>query len=537
MNGLMMPFPLTTTVILRRAETLHGHKEIVSRLADKSYHRYTYKDAVRRAKKLAVALQNHGIHSGDRVATLCWNHYQHLEAYLGVASCGAVIHTLNPRLHHDDLAYIVNDAQDKFLLVDEPLLPLWEKFRDRVKLASVIVVGPDMKMPRGMHNYEQLLADADESKFVYPALEENQAAAMCYTSGTTGQPKGVLYSHRAILLQSLALGMVDTLGLCEADVVLPVVPMFHVNAWNIPFVCSLMGSKQVYVGTHSDPASLLEVLQQERATVTSGVPTIWLGVLQFLDKNPKAYDLSNLRAIISGGSAVPISMIQGYQERHGLKVIQAWGMTEMTPLGTVANLPSDMRYVCSADQYAFRAKQGFPAPFVEIRARGASGLVDWDGKSAGELEVRGPWVAGAYYNCPEGSASFTSDGWFRTGDIVSIDSRGCIEIKDRAKDVIKSGGEWISSVALESALMGHPAVAEAAVVAVEHPKWQERPLAVVVLKDGKSATAEELLQHLEASFAKWWLPDAVVFTNAIPRTTAGKFLKRALRDQYRDYLK
>ncbi len=536
MNGLMMHFPLTITAMIRRAEALHGHKEVVSRLPDKSYHRYTYRDATRRAKRLAAALARLGVQSGDRVATLCWNHSQHLEAYLGITGSGAVVHTLNPRLHPDDLAYIANDAQDKILLVDDVLLPLWDKFRDRVSVERTIVVSARRAVPPGTIHYETLLEQADDRGYEYPDLEEDEAAAMCYTSGTTGRPKGVLYSHRAIVLQSLALGMVDTLALCEADVVVPVVPMFHVNAWNIPFVCTLLGAKQVYIGPHLDPASLLDVLQQERATVTSGVPTIWLGVLQLLDKKPGAYDLSSLRAIITGGSAAPLSMIEGFQERHGLKVIQAWGMTEMTPMGSIANVPCDLRQSPPAEQYAFRAKQGLPAPFVEIRARGANGLVPWDGNTVGELEVRGPWVARAYYNCPEGAASFTEDGWFRTGDMVTIDARGCICICDRAKDVIKSGGEWISSVALENALMGHPAVAEAAVIAVEHAKWQERPLAVVVLKEGRTATATELLAYLEERFAKWWLPDAVVFVREIPRTTAGKFLKRALREQYRHYL-
>jgi fatty-acyl-CoA synthase len=536
MNGLMMHFPLTVTAMIRRAEALHGHKEVVSRLPDKSYHRYTYRDAVRRAKRLAASLAGLGVQRGDRVATLCWNHYQHLEAYLGITGSGAVVHTLNPRLHPDDLAYIATDAQDKVLLVDDILLPLWERFRDRVPIERTVVVSAQQAVPPETIHYEALLEQADARGYDYPQLEEDEAAAMCYTSGTTGRPKGVLYSHRAIVLQSLALGMVDTLGLCEADVVVPVVPMFHVNAWNIPFVCTLLGAKQVYIGPHLDPASLLDVLQQERATVTSGVPTIWLGVLQLLDKHPGAYDLSNLRAIITGGSAAPLSMIQGFQERHGLKVIQAWGMTEMTPMGTIANLPCDLRQACPAEQYAFRARQGLPAPFVEIRARGANDLVPWDGNTVGELEVRGPWVASAYYNCPEGAASFTADGWFRTGDMVTIDARGCITICDRAKDVIKSGGEWISSVALENALMGHAAVAEAAVIAVEHAKWQERPLAVVVLKEGRTATAPELLGYLEERFAKWWLPDAVVFVREIPRTTAGKFLKRALREQFRHYL-
>ena len=536
MNGLMMNYPLTVPKILKRAETLYANKEIVDQRPDKSWHRYTYRDLAQRAKKLALALHDLKVQSGDRVATLCWNHHEHLEAYFGVPAAGAVLHTLNPRLHPDDLAYIVNDAQDKVLLVDDCLLPLLEQFRKRVACTHVVVISSAENQPHGILGYEQLLANANAAEFRYPDLEENQAAAMCYTSGTTGKPKGVLYSHRAIALQAMAFGMVDTLGICEADVVVPIALMFHANGWNLPFACTLAGSKQVYLSPHLDPPGLLQVLERERATFTAGVPTIWLAVLQVLDRNPGAYDLSHLRVIMTGGSAAPRSMIQGFQERHGLNVLHIWGMTEMAPLGSMAYLPCALREAPTAEQYAYRAKQGVPAPFIEFRARGTAGLVPWDGKSVGELEVRGPWVARAYYNCPEGAASFTDDGWFRTGDIVTIDAGGCIEIQDRAKDVIKSGGEWISSVALENALMGHPAVAEAAVVAVEHPKWQERPLAVVVLKNGRTATAQELLDFLAPHFAKWWLPDAVVFVSEIPRTSAGKFLKRALRERFRDYL-
>jgi len=334
MNGLMVEYPVTGAANLERAETLYASKEIVNEQPDGDWHRYTYGDLAHRAKKLAVALLDLGVQSGDRVATLCWNRHQHLEAYFGVTAAGAVVHTLNPRLHPDDLAYIVNDAQDKVLLVDDGLLPLLEQFHQRVSCAHIVVISAEEKTPEGMIAYEPLLARAGEEDFRYPELDENQAVAMCYTSGTTGKPKGVLYSHRALALQAMALGMVDALGICEADVVVPVVPMFHANAWNLPFTCTLTGSKQVYLGPHLDPPALLRVLERERATFTAGVPTVWLAVLQVLDKNPGAYDLSRLRTIMTGGSAAPRSMIQGFQERHGLKVLHGWGMTEMAPLGS-----------------------------------------------------------------------------------------------------------------------------------------------------------------------------------------------------------
>ena len=533
--GLIMDYPLTLPAILRRAELLYGKKEIVSRLPDKRFHRYTYTDFVRRAQRLAVALRKLGIKPGERVATLCWNHHQHLEAYFGVPALGAVLHTLNPRLHVDDLIYIINHAGDKAILLDRIFLPLFEKLRPKIKSRHVIVVSEEGPKPSGMLDYEALLAGVDESDFSYPNLDERQAAAICYTSGTTGRPKGVLYSHRAIVLHSFVSAMVDTLGLGESDVILPVVPMFHVNAWGLPFTATLIGAKQVFPGPHLDPISLLDAYQAERVTMTAGVPTIWLGLLQALDKNPGSYDLSSLRLLLVGGAAAPKAMIQGFAERHRLNVVHAWGMTETCPLGTVALLPADLRRAPAEVQYAYRAKQGPPAAFIEIRARGDLGLVPWDGKTMGELEVRGPWVASAYYNSPEGKDRFTKDGWFRTGDIVTIDERGWMAIQDRSKDLIKSGGEWISSVALENFLMGHPAVAEAAVIAVPHPKWQERPLAVVVLKKGQTASAEELMAHLEPHFAKWWLPDAVEFVEQIPRTAVGKFLKSALRERFRDY--
>ncbi len=535
MNGLTMEYQLTVPAMLRRAEALHGPREIVSRRPDRSLHRYTYADFVRRAKQLAAALRELGVRPGERVATLAWNNYQHLEAYFGVPLCGGVLHTLNLRLHPDELAYVVDHADDRVILVDEVLLPLYEKIAGRVHLAHVIVVAESGAAREGMLDYETLLAAADVTSFTYPEPDEREAAAMCYTSGTTGRSKGVVYSHRAIVLHSMALAMADTLGLGEADTVMPVVPMFHANAWGLPFTCVLVGAKQVFPGPFLDPISLLELCQAERVTLTGGVPTIWLGLLQVLDKDPGAYDLSSLHTLVVGGSAAPAAMIRGFEERHGLRVLHAWGMTEMAPVGSISRLTTDLHDVPAETRYAYRAKQGRPVPFIEIRARGEEGFVPWDGQSMGELEVRGPWVAAAYHDSADGGAQFTQDGWFRTGDVVTIDPRGYIELKDRAKDLIKSGGEWISSVALENALMGHPAVAEAAVIPVAHPKWQERPLACVVLKEGQVVTADELRAFLEPHVARWWLPDAVVFVAEIPRTSTGKFRKCALREQYRDF--
>ena len=548
MRGLMMDFQLTVPTIVRRAETLFGGKPVVTRRPDRSLERRTLAAAVDRARRLVVVLESLGVRPGDRVATLAWTTGQHFEVYLAIPMMGAVLHTLNLRLHHDDLAYIVNDARDRVLIVDESLLPLWERVRPHVRVDDVLVTAASGAATSYL-DYEAQLAAADGSRFVQRDIREEDAAAMCYTSGTTGRPKGVLYSHRSVVLHAYGLGLRDTAALGEDDIVLPVVPMFHVNSWGLPFGCPFFGCGQIFPGPHLDAKSVADLLSRERVTVAAGVPTVWLALLQELDQNRSAYDLSGLRAIIVGGSAAPLAMIRGFEERHQLKVIHAWGMTEMSPVGTWCNLPASMRALPADEQFRYRAKQGAPVPFVEIRARGEHGLVPWDGSTLGELEVRGPWVAARYYS--GGSAEtgpadgledlpssvlndrFTEDGWFKTGDIVSIDPLGCIDLADRGKDLVKSGGEWISSVALESALMGHPAVAEAAVIAVPHEKWDERPLAVVVLKAGRQATAEELQTFLAQNFAKWWLPDAFEFVSEIPRTSAGKFQKSTLRDRYR----
>ncbi|MEQ1730209.1 MAG: long-chain fatty acid--CoA ligase, partial [Vicinamibacterales bacterium] len=528
-----------------------GHRPVSGRRPDRSIARTTYAVVLERTRRLSAALAGLGVQPGDRVATLAWASQEHLEAYLAIPSIGAVLHTLNLRLHPDDLAYIVNDARDRVLIVDESLLPLFEKFRaqtptiEHVIVIASAVAGMDAEPRRdvtadaaapspGFLDYDTVLASADVSSLVEPAIHENDAAALCYTSGTTGRPKGVLYSHRALVLHSFSQGIADSLGIGERDVLLPIVPMFHVNAWGLPFTGVLFGAGQVLPGPHLDGASVLDLIVRERVTLTAGVPTVWLGMLQELDKNPGGHDLSALRAIAIGGSAAPASMIRAYQERHHLRIVHAWGMTEVTPLGTVCNLPAALESAPFDEQVRYRARQGKPLPFVEVRAIADGVDVPWDGQTMGELEVRGPWVARQYYNVDGPDDRFSDDGWFRTGDVVLIHPDGCVELTDRAKDLVKSGGEWISSVALENALMAHPAVAEAAVVAVPHPKWDERPLAVVVVRAGAQVTADELRAFLAPSFATWWLPDRMEFASEIPRTSVGKFRKSVLRERYKD---
>lgn len=532
MEGLIMDYQLNVPAILRRAEQLFADKEIATRLPDRSWHRYTYADLVPRARRLAAALRNElGLVDGDRVATFSWNHYQHLEAYIGVPVGGMVTHTLNLRLHPDDLTYIATHGGDRVLIADKVLWPLVENFRGRVPFEHVIAVG-DGPTPDGAIEYEDLLASAEPDALPDREIDERAAAAMCYTSGTTGRPKGAVYSHRAIALHSLASAMAGSLAVTEADVVLPVVPMFHANAWGFPFTCAFVGAKQVFPGPFLDGASLLEAFGQERVTITAGVPTIWMAILQELDANPDTYDVSTVRAMVVGGAAAPQAMIEAFEKRHGLRVLHAWGMTETCPLGSISEPTSRERALSEAEQYRYRAKQGLPAPFFEIRARGAEGLVPWDGATMGELEVRGAWVSSSYHDSPEGADRWTEDGWFKTGDIVTIEPHGYIEIQDRSKDLVKSGGEWISTVALENALMGHPAIAEAAVIAVPDEKWSERPLAVVVFREGQAASDEELTEFLAPQFAKWWLPDRYEVVDEIPKTAVGKFRKMALRERF-----
>jgi len=525
MDGLMMDYQLTLPSLLRRGETFFGNKRVITRLPDRSFHDYAYRDMTRRAKQLAVALQQLGLARGDRVATLCWNHYQHLEAYFGIPCGGFVLHTLNLRLHPNDLAYIADHAEDRAVIVDRSLLPLLEQFKDQTKIEHVFVVED---------SYEELLAGADAADWRDPELDENEAAAMCYTSGTTGRPKGVVYSHRSTFLHTLGVASYTPLGnpISEADVVLPVVPMFHANAWGYPYLCAMIGANMVMPGPFLDPESLLEDFVEQGVTWTAGVPTIWLGILQLLDADPGKWDLSRLKGMLCGGSAVPRALIAAYKQRHGLTVVQGWGMTETSPVASVTDYADDLRTADEETQFDFAAMAGLPLPLVEIRVRVGDEEIPWDGETMGELEVRGPWVASGYYNTPEQAERWTPDGWFKTGDICSIHPRGFIQIKDRAKDVIKSGGEWISSVDIENALMAHPAVTEAAVIAIPDPKWDERPLACVVVKQGESVDADELRAFLAPQFAKWWLPDRFEFVDEIPKTSVGKFKKTALREQF-----
>ncbi len=524
MNGLMMDFQLTLPPLLKRAETYFGETRIATRLPDKSFHHYTYGDMARRAKQLAVALQGLGLERGDRVATLCWNHYQHLEAYFGIPCGGFVLHTLNLRLHPNDLAYIAEHAKDKAVIVDRSLLPLLEQFKDRTSIEHVFVVED---------SYEELLAGASADDWRDPELDENEAAAMCYTSGTTGLPKGVVYSHRSTILHTLGVASLAPLGVpvSEADTILPVVPMFHANAWGYPYLATMLGAKLVFPGPHLDPQSLLEDFEAEKVTWTAGVPTIWMAILALLDADPEKYKL-HLKGMLVGGSAVPRAMIAAYKQRHGFPIVQGWGMTETSPVASTTDYYGELRDADEETKFDFAAMAGVPLPFVEVRGMVGDEEIPWDAETMGELEVRGPWVASGYYETPEQAERWTDDGWFKTGDIVSLHPKGFIQIKDRSKDVIKSGGEWISSVDLENALMAHPAIAEAAVIAIPDPKWDERPLAAVVLREGKSATHEELNEFLAPQFAKWWLPDRYEFVDEIPKTSVGKFRKIALREMF-----
>jgi len=540
MRGTMMDFPLTLSTILERSGKIFPRVEIVSRKPDKSIVRTSYGHFYRRARRLAAALTKLGLSSGDRVASMMWNHSGHLEAFFGVPCAGGILHTLNLRLHPHEIAAIAKHAGDRFLLIDDVLLPVYEKFREEVPFERVIVVPYGFNsVPEGFMNYEDLLATAS-ADFRYPVIDENDGAAMCFTSGTTGSSKGVIYSHRALVLHSFCCGLNEVFGINPSDTVLPIAPMFHANAWGLPFACTMLGARLVLPGPHVDPESILDLMVSERVTTACGVPTVWIAVLEALEKNPGRWKFDVPARLLIGGTAPPLGLIRRL-DRFGLHIKHLWGMTETTPVGTSGGLRPHMRDWPEDKQYEARAKQGWPAPFVEIRLmrpegpEGTSTEVPWDGVSTGEIEIRGPWIAASYYEAPGEAHRWTDDGWFRTGDVATMDEDGYVKIVDRAKDLVKSGGEWISSVDLENALMGHPAVKEACVVGIPHPKWQERPLAAIVLKEGAHATPAELRDFLAESFAKWQLPDAFVFLDAIPRTSVGKFKKIALREQFANW--
>jgi fatty-acyl-CoA synthase len=528
--GLMMDdYPLSLTALIERAELLTSSRKVVYRRPDGEIHRTTMGDCARRARRLATALAGLGIGEGDRVATMMWNQPEHLEAYYGLPSMGAVVHTLNPRLHPDELSFIAADAEDRAIIVDDTLLGVFDSFREAHHFEHVIVVSHAGETPDDTLQYEALIREGEPMR--WPEPHERRAAAICYTSGTTGRPKGVLYSHRALVLHSMAAALPDAMNISARDAVLPVVPMFHANAWGIPYTATMMGASLVLPGPKLDAESVLDLLADEKVTLTAGVPTVWMAMLGAIESEPDRWDLSSLKRLLVGGAAVPKSMIEGYQ-KHDLMIVQGWGMTETSPLASTSIVPPELDGASPEEQFEYRARQGIPAPFVEIRARGDGGeLIPWDDQAMGELEVRGPWVAAAYFQ-GTGAEKFTDDGWFQTGDVVKIDQRGCIKITDRAKDLVKSGGEWISSVDMENLLMAHPAVAEAAVIAVSDEKWGERPMAVVVLREGAEASPDDLRQHLSSHFSKWQLPERVEFIDEIPRTATGKFKKTALREQF-----
>jgi fatty-acyl-CoA synthase len=524
----MMNYPLTLQHFLERAGRLFPAKEIVTRTAS-GIHRYRYSDYYRRTHRLAHALELLDLKPGDRVGTLCWNTHQHLELYFAITCYGAVIHTLNLRLSCDDLAYIIHHAEDTVIFVDRSLMPLLEKIQHRIPcVRRIVVIGGDPD------EYEALLAGAPDRPYSWPQLDENCAAGMCYTSGTTGNPKGVVYSHRALYLHSLAFTMADTFALSERDVLLQIVPMFHANGWGTPFAAVMVGSKIVMPGAHPQPRDLALLIQEERVTIAGGVPTIWIGIDAVLTQ--EKFDVSSMRLAVGAGSALPRKLIENYEKTYGVELRQLWGMTETTPVGTVSTLKRHLREGPPDEAFGIRAKQGLPAVGIDLRAVDEYGReVPWDGSTIGEVQVRGPWVTSGYYNDARSASAF-ADGWFRTGDVATIDPEGYMHLVDRAKDVIKSGGEWISSVNLENAIMGHPKVLEAAVVAVEHPQWQERPVALVVPKPQflDQITKEEILAHLAARFAKWWLPDEVLFVDAIPKTSVGKFDKKRMRARFKE---
>ncbi|MBO8172200.1 MAG: long-chain fatty acid--CoA ligase [Bacillaceae bacterium] len=535
----MMNVPLTLSSMMERAETYFAKKQVISRTSS-GVHTFTYREIGERTRRLASALEKLGVKKGERVGTLAWNHHRHLEAYFAIPGLGAVLHTINIRLAPQQIVYIINHAEDQVLLIDDDLVPLIEKVKDELKTVKAFVIMTDKdELPETslepVYHYENLLEEGNPGFEFVKDIDENDPAGMCYTSATTGNPKGVVYSHRGIVLHSMALGLADTAALSERDVAMPVVPMFHVNAWGLPFAAVWFGTTQVMPGPYFTPKLLADMIQEHQVTLTAGVPTIWLGLLKELEEGD--YDMSSLRAILCGGSAAPKGLIHTFESKYKIPFVHAYGMTETSPLVVLSRLKSYQQDLPEEARLDIRAKQGGLVPGVEMKVVGKDGKeVAWNGEEMGELLLRGPWIADEYYQDERTKEAF-QDGWLHTGDVVTVDEEGVIKIVDRTKDLIKSGGEWISSVDLENALMAHEDVFEAAVVAVPHEKWQERPVACVVLKDNArgKVTKEELYDYLKPQFAKWWLPDDIVFMDEIPKTSVGKFLKRALREQLKDH--
>ncbi len=536
MQGMMMDWQLTLPNLLERARLLHGRREIVSR-TPAGMHRYTYKEYVERVDRLRGALTALGVKPGDRVATFAWNSYRHFEVYFAVPCMGAVIHTLNVRLFPEQVVFIANHAEDSVVLVDATLLPVFQKIRSQLKTVKQVIVFPDDGKPVdpavGL-DYEALLAEAEPIRTA-PPIDENAAAAMCYTSGTTGNPKGVVYSHRAIVLHTLAAVGADLMGLSAFDSMLAIVPLFHANAWGLPYAAVMVGAKMIWPGHFLQPADVSALIESERVTFVGGVPTIISAVYQHLKENTGQYDISSLRKIMVGGAACPRSLMEGFRRDFGVWITHAWGMTETSPLGTFGNERPQLLELPPEEELNTRLKQGLPAPFVEVRIVDAEGReLPHDGVAFGELQVRGPWVVKGYHNDPR-NAEALMDGWFRTGDVATIDPEGYLQLVDRTKDVVKSGGEWISSVDLENAIMMHPGVLEAAVIGIAHPIWQERPLACVVTKPGVTLTAGDIIASIKSRFATWWLPNDVTFIDAVPKTSVGKFDKKVLRERFKDH--
>jgi fatty-acyl-CoA synthase len=539
MHGMMMDSPLLISSLIKFAAQYHGEAEIVTRTVEGPIHRYTYRDAHGRAQRLANALTRLGVKHGDRVATLAWNTHRHFELYYGVSGMGAVLHTINPRLFADQIRYIVNHAADRFVFCDLTFVPIIEALAPALPKVEAYVIMTDREhMPKtkldGVLCYEDLI-NAESDSFDWPVFDELTAASLCYTSGTVGNPKGALYSHRSTILHTYAICMTDGFGLSTNAVCLPVVPMFHVNAWGIPYGACATGTKLVMPGAKLDGESVCELLETENVTMTAGVPTVWLMLQNYLKqsgKRPKA-----LKEILVGGAAVPLPMIQAFEKDFGYRMIHAWGMTEMSPVGTCGRLKHNLQGLPVDERHLIQAKQGRAIWNVDIKIVDASGrALPHDGTSFGELLVRGPWVISAYFNDPAASKdAFDDEGWFRTGDVATIDGEGYMQIVDRAKDVVKSGGEWISSIDIENKAMGHPDIAEAAVIGVPHPKWDERPILVVVKKPGTSPSRDDILGYLKGKVANWCLPDDVVFVEQLPHTATGKLSKREIRLQLKDY--